>query len=80
METIPYLDLPAQYRTLRSEVLTALKAAGCEPVHEQQHPLVNHVGVQLAAGGVSVTVAGEGWQARCTISLAILVKYSEHRF
>ena len=25
METIPYLDLPAQYRTLRSEVLTALE-------------------------------------------------------
>ena len=25
METIPYLDLPAQYRTLRSDVLTALE-------------------------------------------------------
>lgn len=25
METIPYLDLPAEYRTLRSEVLTALE-------------------------------------------------------
>src|ERR1700749_3968097 len=25
METIPYLDLPAQYRILRSEVLTALE-------------------------------------------------------
>ena len=29
METIPYLDLPAQYRTLRSEVLTALEQV-CE--------------------------------------------------
>jgi dTDP-4-amino-4,6-dideoxygalactose transaminase len=29
METIPYLDLPAQYRTLRSEVLTALEGI-CE--------------------------------------------------
>lgn len=25
METVPYLDLRAQYRTLRSEVLTALE-------------------------------------------------------
>jgi hypothetical protein len=36
--------------------------------------------MQLAADGVSVTVAGQGWRARCTLSLAILVKYSEHRF
>src|SRR5262252_6039552 len=37
METIPYLDLPAQYRTLRSEVLTALKAI-CESTSFAQGP------------------------------------------
>lgn len=35
METIPYLDLPAEYRTLRSEVLTALEEI-CESTNFAQ--------------------------------------------
>ena len=35
METVPYLDLPAQYRTLRSEVLTALEQI-CESTNFAQ--------------------------------------------
>lgn len=48
METIPYLDLPAEYRTLRSEVLTALEEI-CESTSFAQGQATADFEVKFAA-------------------------------
>jgi dTDP-4-amino-4,6-dideoxygalactose transaminase len=48
METVPYLDLRAQYRTLRSEVLTALEEV-CESTGFAQGPATSEFETKFAA-------------------------------
>src|SRR5437763_15768253 len=48
METVPYLGLGAQYRTLRSEVLTALEEI-CESTHFAQGPATSEFEAKFAA-------------------------------
>ena len=48
METIPYLDLQAQYRALRSEVLTALEEI-CESTAFAQGPATSDFEAEFAA-------------------------------
>src|SRR6476660_9958443 len=48
METVPYLDLPAQYQTLRSEVLTALEEI-CESGKFAQGPATADFEAKFAA-------------------------------
>jgi dTDP-4-amino-4,6-dideoxygalactose transaminase len=48
METVPYLDLRAQYRTLRSEVLSALEEI-CESASFAQGPATSKFDAEFAA-------------------------------
>src|SRR5213083_2275385 len=48
METVPYLDLQAQYRTLRSEVLSALEEI-CESTSFAQGPMTSEFEAKFAA-------------------------------
>ena len=48
METVPYLDLRAQYRTLRSEVLSALEEI-CESTNFAQGPATSEFEAKFAA-------------------------------
>ena len=48
METVPYLDLPAQYRTLRSEVLSAFEEI-CESTSFAQGPATSKFEGEFAA-------------------------------
>ena len=48
METVPYLDLGAQYRTLRSEVLSALEEI-CESTSFAQGPATSEFETKFAA-------------------------------
>ena len=48
METVPYLDLQAQYRTLSSEVLSELEKI-CESTSFAQGPATSQFEVEFAA-------------------------------